>query len=485
MLDDKPGPGLTRNVIARWGDAVLPGAPNFAPNAPSDAQADMLFPYDGVIAGFVAPPLADDHIPRLVMVVATPDIPPAMVFPGGQDRPEIAGRMQGATVLNLQYDAQRWLVVDGGYQSRRIADGTLCQITGPAAASIGATVQGVLAPNCGCATPWGTVLLGEGNAGAWLSRLAGVGYGYADPIQAPRFGWVVELNPLDPGDIPAKRTALGRLVRGGMAASLTKDGRPVIFFTENVSQGCLYRFIGASNAAAPAALDSGTLAVAKISGSGISWVNLGADIPSLVGLTNAAQIAGGSAFDAPGGLVCSADGAALYLACGGNAGRSVADHLNPRAGDDNGHIIRFDIPGQDASTAEFSGAVILAAGNPAITAGTQYPAGAKCWLRQPRQLGLDAAGTLWIGTDQRGDTTRTADGLFTLNNNGALNAAYLAPIGAAMGGSLYDAATHTLFAMVRHPGAIPGASFASPATRWPSLAPTMPPQSTMITLAPA
>ena len=213
MLDDKTAANVSRIVIARWGDAILPNAPKFAPNALTGAQADSQFPYDGIIAGILVPPSAEDGIPRLVMVVATPDVPARMLFPPGQDKPDIAGRIQGATILNLQYLSGRWVTVDGGYQSRRISDGTLCQISGPAAGAIGSTVQGVLAPACGTATPWGTVLLGEGDTGPWLSRLAGVGYGYADPAQAPRFVWVVDINPLDPGNIPIKRTALGRVAR--------------------------------------------------------------------------------------------------------------------------------------------------------------------------------------------------------------------------------------------------------------------------------
>ena len=54
-------------------------------------------------------------------------------------------------------------------------DGTLCQISGPVAASIGTTVQGVLAPQAACTTPWGTALLAEGDVGPWLTRLADVG----------------------------------------------------------------------------------------------------------------------------------------------------------------------------------------------------------------------------------------------------------------------------------------------------------------------
>lgn len=488
-LDDTIAQGFDRIVIARWGDGVLPSAPPFNPNPLTPEQASTQFPYDAVIAGLVTPPQAQDGIPRLVAVFANPDAPARMVFPGGVDNPVVAGKLQGATILNLQFMGGRWVTVDGGYQSRRLTDGTLCQISGPAAGAVGASVQGILAPQAGCPTHWGTVLLAEGDPGPWLERLAGVDLGYSDPAEAPRFGWITEVNPLDPLNIPTKRTALGRFARSGVAASLTADGRPVVFMSQDAHDGFLFRFIAATNATDGTALDSGTLAVAQIQGSAINWVNLGSDVPSLVGALGAAQEAGGSAFDAPGGIAIAGDGSStLYLACRGNPARSAdnTNALNPRAGDDNGHILVFSPPGGDLTAPSFSGNLAIVAGNPATAQLTQYTQGSDCWFRNPRTLDIDPLGQLWIGTDQRGRVSGTADGLFIMQTGGPskflVNMAYLAPIGAAIGGAAFDADSKTAFGMVRHPGATPQASFDEPATRWPTLLPTMPPQSTVIGL---
>lgn len=484
-LDDAVYPGYTRRVLARWGDAVLPDAPPFTPNAPSQAQAATQFPYDAVIAGLVAPPPAQDGISRLVMALANPDAPPRMVFPGGVDVPAVAGKLQGATVLNLQYQ-ESWVTVDGGYQSRRITDGTLCQISGPVTAAIGTTVQGLLAPQGGCPTPWGTVLFAEGDAGPWLKRLAGTDDGYADPTEAPRFGWITELNPLDPFAFPIKRTALGRFARAAVAAAVTPDGRPVIFMSQDSHAGFLVRFVAATNATDGTAMDSGTLSVAQINDDQITWINLGTDIPTLAGTLAAAANAGGSPFDSPGGIAIG--GGKIYLACRGNPTRDPlnTNALNPRAGDDNGHILVFHPPNGDLTAATFDGKVAIAAGNPATAPFTQYPPGSAAWFKNPRTLNLDSAGKLWIGTDQRGKISDTADGLFAMQTGGpdkyVVNAAYLAPAGAAIGGAAFDAPTKTIFAMVRHPGATPAATFDDPATRWPTLQPGMPPQSTLIGL---
>ncbi|MDE8347432.1 MAG: DUF839 domain-containing protein [Acidocella sp.] len=485
-LDDKTGAGFTRFVIARWGDALLPGAPAFAPAELTQRQASTQIPYDCVIAGLSLPQAAQDGTQRLVLTLANPTAPARMLFPSGSDKPAIAGAMQGASVLNLQYNAGRWDMVAGGYQARRINDGTLCQISGPVAASLGGTVQGVLAPQGGCATPWGSVLLAEGHAAPWLSRLETVGFGFNDPADAPRFAWITEFDPLHVSDFPAKRTALGRFARAGVAATQTSDGRPVIFMSQEDPGGFLFRFIAANAATDGTALDSGVLSVAQTGADGVSWLDLGSDIPTLAGAIGAAAAAGATAFDNPAGLAISQGNGAIYLACSGNQARTEPDALNPRAGDPHGHIICLTPPGGDVTARHFPARLVLAAGNPAFDHGTQYANGSSAWLTQPRSVALDPDGNLWIGTNQKGVPSATADGLFIMQTGGPspglVSLGYLAPIGAAMGGVAFHAATRTAFAAVRHPGATPQASFNAPATRWPTLRPDMPPQTTIIGL---
>jgi secreted PhoX family phosphatase len=480
---DTIGPGFARYVIAEWGDALLTGAPAFTPASLTADAAATQFPYDAVITGLVSPAQAQDGIARLVAVFVDPTAPPNMLFAIG-DEPAVAGAMQGATILNLQYMNNRWVFVAGGYQSRRINDGTLCQISGPAAAALGDTVQGLLGPKAGCVTPWGSALFAEGDAAAWLTRLAGVGLGFDDPTNAAKFGWVAEVDPLDPGAFPVKRTALGRFPRAGIAATKLPDGRPVIFMTQDAAAGFLFRFIAATAATDGTMLDSGTLSVAQIQENTITWVDLPPGNPTLVGTIGAAKDAGGSVFDAPAGLAIDAAAGTLYLACRGNAARMAPDALNPRAGDDNGHILVFVAPANDLSAKTFTGYLAIAAGNPATAQFTQYTPGSAVWLRKPASLGWDGQGQLWIGTDQNGDTGTTADGLFIMQTQGPskflINTAYLAPEGAAIGGVAFAGAT--AITVARHPGATPGATMANPSTRWPTLRPDMPPQTAVMAL---
>lgn len=484
-LDDKAGPGFTRFVIARWGDLLQPDAPLFTPAALTVAQASTQFPYDAVIAALISPPPSQDGIERRVLVTANPTAPARMLFSGGVDHPAVAGKEQGITVMNLQYLSGQWMTVVGGYQTRRLSDDTLCQVSGPVAQLIGETVQGVLAVNNGCATGWNNVLLTEGEAAPWVSRLAGLGLACSVPQNAPLYGWIIELNPLDPLSLPTKHTSMGRMAKAGILATTSKNGLPVIFFTQDSPQGMLFRFVGSSQTA----LDAGTLSVAVLTETGIAWTDLPNDPASLAGLAGSGATAGGETFDAPGGLALSADGGTIYMACAGNENRTVPDLLNPRAGSDDGHIIQFTIPNADPTAKSFPAQVALIAGNPENVSGTQYGPGSQAWFRKPRTLAFSPAGTLWIGTDQNGTTTTTADGFFIMQTTGpaqgAVAYAYLAPIGAAAGGIAFDANTRTAFGSVRHPGATPEASFDNPATRWPTLQPDMPPQTTIISLVTA
>ncbi len=474
-------------MMIRWGDAVLPDAPAFDPNALSENAAARQFGWDGIIAGIVSQPVDEEGVRRCVMVVAHPDVWPQMAFPGELDRPLVAGKMQGASILNLSFRGGRWVTVDGGYQSRRITDGTLCRITGPAAGTLGDTVQGLLAPQIGCVTPWNTILLPEGNVNGWLHRLQGQAAGFDDPAVASRFGWVAEIDVMNPDSFPAKRTALGRFPRAGVCCGLARNGSAVVLMTENAPFGRLFRFKGAAPAgdAPDAALDNGMLSVAQIEGSSIVWADLPDQGPALTATLNAAGDAAG--FDYPAGMAIAPDGM-VYLACSGNAARDAAavNALNPRAGNAAGHVIAFTPDGDDLGARRFAGQVALLAGNPAEDPSARYAPGSGGWLRSPRTLMLDAQRRLWIGTDQGGVSSDTADGLFVLRTQGfgafAVNPVYLAPAGGAIGGAAFGPGGHTLFTIARHPGAVANASFANPATRWPTLQPNMPPQTTMVAL---
>ena len=484
--DDAPAPGWRRDMLIRWGDRVDFDAPKFDPRNPTEIAAATQFGWDASVLGAVPVPSGPDGIDRLVLAVAHPTADARMMFPGGHDRPLLAGLAQGASILNLERQGGRWLVADGGFQARRLTARTLCRLSGPVRPLLGDVVQGVLAVGGGCATPWGTVLLAEGDPAPWFERLRRADDQFADPATQALYGWIVELDPLDPQALPVKRTALGRLARAGAAATLAADGRAVVFMTDARIEGFLFRFISSEPASpgGPGAnrvlLDTGTLSVASAFGTRLRFVDLPAEpIESAAALDSAIR-AGAASFDAPRGLAVG-DDRTLHLACRGNSRRASIDAFNPRPGNAAGHVLAFHPDGDDATAAEWASEVVLLGGDPAEGGGIT-PEGSQAWLVAPHSLGRDAAGRLWIGTDQQGALTATADGVFVATPPGnALTAGYAAPRGAAIGGVV--AASGTLFTAVRHPGAEPGASFGRPGTNWPGSKPGQPPRTTLVSLS--
>ncbi|WP_337876546.1 alkaline phosphatase PhoX [Elioraea sp.] len=501
MLDDRIARGYRRDVLIRWGDRVAFDAPAWTPEVPTAQGAASQFAWDARVVALVQPPPAADGVPRLVLVATHARIDPVMAFPAERPMPELEQGMVGASLVNLEFLGGRWVVVDGGFQARRLTATTLCRIAGPAAGHArlrtdadpaGMAARGLLRAEGGCATPWGTVLLAEGDATAELAAWRG---GIAN--EANRFGWVVELDPLNPTAVPAKRTALGRFPKDSVAVARTADGRPVVYLTEARADGFLYRFVaarapdGTTAEANGALLDEGSLAVAQVEGATLRWRDLPATAESLIEARAAAEAVGATPFDRPAGLAVHADGR-LFLACRGNPQRGArTDALNPRPINSFGHVVELTPANLDHGAATAEGAVLILGGDPRQPGATaRYGAGTQVWLAAPAVLELDRAGRLLIGTAQGGlqRSTGIADGIFLCGtrpgaSRGVLNMLYAAPRAAAIGGIRLTPDGATLVAAVRTPGAEPGASFTRPATRWPSFQPGEPPRSTVIAIA--
>jgi hypothetical protein len=482
-LDDRVAPGWRRDVLVRWGDRVTHDAPAWQPARPTADAAAGQFGWDAHVVALVTPPAAADGVRRAWLAVAHPTLDAALALPPGESSAELAGAMQGASILNLEFQgagrAARWVVVDGGFQSRRITASTLCRITGPLASDAALasasnqaadSVRGLIAPAGGCATPWGTVLFAEADPetrAPWAaSRLA-------DRGTRNRFGWLVELDPRDPTTLPAKRTAPGRRAHGDVAATRAEDGRAVLFITEARPGGFLYRFVsarpiatgdGADNATL---LDDGSLFVARRAGERGVWVRLPETNSARLDPHAAAQEVGATPLDVPSGVAMGSDGR-LFVALRGDPMGGAE-----RAG---GRVVEV-APSGGAAGETFGFTTLYAA--PAVRTPDIMLA--------PDTVAVDPQGRLWIGTAQGFGQAQSgiADGLFLLAAGGPPRRVYAAPRGAAVGGAAFagTGAEATMIAAVRRPGAERGATFAAPVTRWPSFDPAEPPRSTLITLA--
>lgn len=439
--DDTVGTGLRRGVLIRWGDRVTFDAPPFDPNHVDAEGASAQFGWDARIAAQVVPPMAADGVTRCILAIAHPTVEAAMAFPGGVDRPAVAAQMQGASLLNLELQAGRWIVVDGGFQSRRLTASTLCRVSGPLAEQVGSSVLGVLGVNGGAATPWGSLLLAEGDPALWSSRLGGLDRRFQ---RGEGFGWLVELDPLDPQSIPEKRTAIGRFGKADAAAAQARGGQAVVYVAERGAGGYLFRFVSAGPASGPDALDNGTLSVAQLQNARITWVPLPEG--AAANPVDAARAAGGMAFDAPSSLYWDPRANRL-LFCGGFG------------------VLSFTPDGGDPAAAGMAGNMINTRGLGAVQTVT-----------------ADARGRLLIGTDTGGPVGARAQTLWGVDPGGNATALYGAARAAGIGNAFASPDGATIFTVARRPGAEPGATFNRPSTRWPEFEPGMPPRSALLSL---
>jgi secreted PhoX family phosphatase len=312
-------PGYEQQVLIRWGDPVLDGAPEFTPARQSAAAQAAQFGYN---CDYMA--LLDlwwERDARL-LVVNHEYTSEEMMFPGyDPDNPtreqvETAWAAHGLSVVALAEDRRSGELspVVGHRLNRRITATTAFEFTGPAAGSEllatsadpdGTTVLGTL-NNCGGGeTPWGTVLSGEENFNQYFAnaesvtdpvtaeRLARYGLEGAEserkwerfdprfdlaqePNEVNRHGWVVEIDPYDPESTPRKLTALGRFKHEAAEPRLTRDGRVAVYmgdderfdyFYKYVSKDCVMRGRDArARRHNRGLLEEGTLYVARFNG---------------------------------------------------------------------------------------------------------------------------------------------------------------------------------------------------------------------------
>ena len=322
--------GYDANILMRWGDAVLPGAPAFDPAQQSAAAQKAQFGYNNDYLGYLPMPGAANPSQHGLLVVNHEYTNEELMFTGlgrqdtkdaafakmTKELVDIEKAAHGGAVIEIKRDNAQWRVVADSKYARRIDADTVMEITGPAAGSermktkadpSGRRVLGMLNNCAGGLTPWGTWLSCEENFnGYFWGKVAGddpqaksfkrygvPGNWYAwgkfedrfdvtkEPNEANRFGWVVEIDPFDPNSTPKKRTAMGRFKHEGAAGIVNKDGRYVIYQGDDERFDYVYKFITvgkvdpANRAANRDLLDAGTLYVAKYNADGSGeWMPL-------------------------------------------------------------------------------------------------------------------------------------------------------------------------------------------------------------------
>lgn len=314
-------------VLIRWGDPVLPGAPAYNPAGQSAAAQALQFGYNNDFLGLHALPAGSTAGDRFLLVVnheyTNTNLMLAGIGEGREarlrvDKPqaEIEMAAHGGSVLEVSRDGRRWKVVDGSRYARRIDANTPMRIAGPAAGDskmktsadpAGTGVLGMFNNCAGGETPWGTWLTCEENFNFYftgdqanhpdqvLARRYGMGrrVAYAwgryfdrfdfekEPNEPNRFGWIVEIDPYDPQSTPVKRTALGRFAHEGCHHAVAKDGRVVCYMGDDSRFEYVYKFVTArpwnptDRSANRNLLDEGTLYVGRFDEGGkVAWLPL-------------------------------------------------------------------------------------------------------------------------------------------------------------------------------------------------------------------
>ncbi|MFJ9416890.1 PhoX family protein [Streptomyces sp. NPDC101227] len=311
--------GHAQNVVIRWGDPILRGAPAFHPDRQSAKAQAGQFGYNNDYMAVLDLPGERN---RQLLVINHEYTDEQLMFAGydaenpTREQAEIGWAAHGISVLVTQEEERsgRLTAVTRHRLNRRITGTTPFEITGPAAGSEllktaadpeGTRILGTF-NNCGGGiTPWGTVLSGEENFNQYFANGGSVTdpvvaarlkrYGITgaasqrkwerfderfdvarEPNEVNRFGWVVEIDPYDPEATPRKLTALGRFKHEAAEPRLTDDGRPVLYMGDDEKFDYFYKFVSSKRMRRGndrsvrehnrTLLDEGTLYVAKFTG---------------------------------------------------------------------------------------------------------------------------------------------------------------------------------------------------------------------------
>lgn len=469
---------------------------------------------------------------------------------------------QGVSIIEVRRKRGRWTFVKGSRFNRRITATTPIDIGGPARGSAllrtkddpaGTRVLGTMSNCAGGETPWGTYLTAEENIQDYFANLDPLkarndvdpfiieahrrfrmwkmhslyNWDVADarfdlaahPTEPFRYGWIVEIDPLDPTSTPVKRTALGRFAHEGASPVIAHDGRVAVYMGDDDKFEYVYKFVSSARfdtknrAANRQLLEQGTLHVAKFDASGKGqWLPLVFDPKGplnaaagfrdqadvLVKARMAAYLLGATPMDRPEDVEANPTTGRIYIACTRNESRTVEpgsvtyggreidsgpNGANPRGPNAFGHIIEIREARDDHTALEFSWEVFLLAGDPSgdrlitdlsqVQANSAYYAGYANGaelspIGSPDNIGFDPAGNLWIVSDgaQPGGGNNGCWVCPTSGpDRGRLQQFMSGPVGCEVCGCQFSPDGETLFLSIQHPGE--GGSTAEPRSHWP------------------
>ncbi|MCC4274902.1 MAG: transcriptional initiation protein Tat [Marinomonas sp.] len=512
--------GYNWQVLASWGEPLFSNAPAFDPaTGGTGASQEMSFgDHNDGMALF-------SHNGRQILCVNNEYTNAKTLHANRADGKPINAddvrknkAAHGVSVVEIARKDGKWGIVKDSEFNRRITADTEMDITGPARGhdlmKTKADPKGVVAKgtwnNCGNGqTPWGTYLTCEENFNGYFSssnknfpltpqmKRYGIshddrGYNWAladsrfdlskDPQEPNRFGYIVEIDPLNPTARPKKRTALGRFKHENAEVEVAANGHVVVYLGDDERGEFLYRFVSKNKYVVGGdntdLLEEGTLYVAKFNENNTGhWIAL---TPKATGMTEAeiaiytreaASKVGATTMDRPEWVASNPNKAEVYCALTNNKNRGVKPNAggdetpavgpNPRVKNNYGQIVRWQPANQDHTAEKFSWDLFVLAGNPAVY--DDAYAGSKNvnkdnMFNSPDGLKFDKKGMLWIQTD--GNYSNEKDFAGQGNNQmlvadpetGEIKRFLVGPKECEITGAAWSADRTTMFVSIQHPG---------------------------------
>lgn len=550
-------PDHVAKVLIRWGDPLFKDSPEFDPyNQTIESQLKQ-FGYNNDYVGYLSlEPLSGQQARALLCVnheypiagLMFPEFPTDGYQNITEEQVKITQAAVGNTIVEVGLKDGEWSVNAKSKYNRRIsALDTEITISGPAAEHHrmktsadrqGKTVIGTMNNCAGGMTPWGTYLTCEENFNNHFSGEIQANHPEAEnhqrynvpadytywgghdkrfdigvePNEPNRFGWVVEIDPLDPASKPKKRTALGRFKHEGGECIVAPSGQLVVYMGDDQQFEYLYKFVSRDkvNLESPKEnrdlLDHGILYVAKFYSEGyLEWMPLihsngpleaafesQADV--LIDARKAADLLGATPMDRPEDVVPSQQNGKVYVMLTNNSKRSKGNHANPRTENYFGHIIEITELDNDFANERGYWDIVVKCGNPDIPshqADWNPETSKNGWFASPDNGVVDPEGRLWVSSDQgsKAFMTGTNDGLWALETEGAQRGTgkmfFRVPNGAEMCGPAFSDDGESLFVAVQHPGDKGKAGevrVETAATRWPDFNEKMPPRPSVVVI---
>jgi uncharacterized protein len=521
--------GYVATPLAAWGEAVgiagnMPAFKFDGSNSAADQAVQMGMHHDGMEYFPI-----NNSSAHGVLAMNHEYTDDGLLHVGGfanmnADKVKKSQNAHGLSVIEVKLNNGTWEMVRPSRYARRVPMHSPFGVGGPAAGHAlmrtaadpsGRRVLGTL-NNCAASqTPWGTYISGEENwafyfGGApnptpdqrrWGARAAG-SYQWdqfderfdlsKNPNEFHRFGWIVELDPMDPASTPVKRTALGRAAHEGAWVAVCSDGRVAVYSGEDARNEYIYKFVSrdsikpAGNGLTKAQanrelLDHGTLYVAQFGADGkgrwlpmvygqgpLTGANGFADQGEvLIKARQASDLLKATKMDRPEWLAIDPKNAWVYCTLTNNSSRGVAgsppvDAANPRSNNTMGQIIRWKEDGDfDADTFRWNHLAL--AGDP-VNARPEAKGNIKGDIYGcPDGIAFDRRGMLWIQTDVH--ATQMYQGEFErIGNNqmlvcdtatGETRRFLTGPTNCEITGCTFTPDGTTVFVNIQHPGETP------------------------------